>query len=78
MVSTTKRSNARHREAQDFLECVRDAIGRRLVSVLPDADEIAGHLGVSPESMRNRLQKQGTSLEQITAQVLSETEKHLQ
>ena len=78
MISTRKPSGRRHLKALDFLECVREAIGIRLASAVPGADEIAEGLGVSPESMRNMLQKQGTSLEQITAQVLSGTEKHLQ
>ena len=78
MVSTRKRSCAPRLESRDFLECVREAIGRRLASAVPDAEEIAERLGVSPEDMRDRLRKQDTSLEQITAQVLLGNENHPQ
>jgi len=78
MVTTKKRCDAPRFESLDFLECVRDAIGRRLASAVPNADEIAEGLGVSPQGMREMLRKQDTSLEQITAQVLARNENHLQ
>jgi len=73
-----KRGGALRRENRDFLECVREALEKRLASMIPDADEIAQRLGVSPQGMRDRLREQGTSLEQITAQVLAGPASRLQ